>query len=78
MCATAALPVWGTGRTLPGAPGAFLAPGLTTTAGYFGAGLGIVRTQAGIRHLANYSLVHQIFKNRGFKDAGWKLHRANF
>ena len=44
------------------------------TAGDLAAILGLTRSQAGIRHLLDVSLVHQIHIHWGFKDLGRQFH----
>jgi len=60
MDAAAANPLGGNRAALTGAAGSFLAPGLGASASNFTAAFGAVRAQAGIGHLAQVSLVHQI------------------
>jgi hypothetical protein len=71
------LPNWRAGGTLASAAGALLAPRLAASAGDFTPGLGIVRAQVRIRHLANVSLVHQIHVNWGFEDLGGQFYRPD-
>src|SRR5512135_161668 len=74
MDLTTVYPLRGTRGSLACPASAFLLPRLLATAGYLAACLGLVRAQAGIRHLLNIGLVHQIHIHLSFEDLGRQLH----
>jgi hypothetical protein len=65
--ASAAHKLCGAPGSLAGTPGPFLLVGLCTATGNFAAYLGLMRAKTRIGHLANISLVHQIYINGGFE-----------
>ena len=76
MNTTTTDPLRCTARTLARTTGAFLLVGLGATTRNFAAYLGVMRAKARICHLANISLVHQIYINGGFEDRGGEFHFA--
>jgi hypothetical protein len=65
-------------RSLACPTGTFLLPGFFATTGDLTAGFSAMSSQAGICHLADECLVHQVNVNWGFKNLRWKFHCADF